>query len=93
MLKLKDPDLLRQTCLIGGEWLTADDNSTLDVNNPATGETLGTVPRMGAGETRRAIDAAAAAWPAWRARTAGERGCCGPGSICCTKTLTIWRRS
>jgi succinate-semialdehyde dehydrogenase/glutarate-semialdehyde dehydrogenase len=73
MLRLNDPDLLRQTCLIGGEWLAADDNSTLDVNNPATGETLGTVPRMGAGETRRAIDAAAAAWPAWRARTAGER--------------------
>ncbi|MDH3713034.1 MAG: NADP-dependent succinate-semialdehyde dehydrogenase [Gammaproteobacteria bacterium] len=73
MLQLKDPDLLRQTCLIGGEWLAADDNGTLDVNNPATGETLGTVPRMGAAETRRAIDAAAAAWPAWRAKTAGER--------------------
>jgi succinate-semialdehyde dehydrogenase/glutarate-semialdehyde dehydrogenase len=73
MLQLKDPDLLRQTCLIGGEWLAADDNTTLDVNNPATGEILGTVPRMGAAETRRAIDAAAAAWPAWRAKTAGER--------------------
>ncbi len=73
MLQLQDPDLLRQTCLIGGEWLAADDSSTLDVNDPASGEVLGTVPRMGAAETRRAIDAAAAAWPAWRARTAGER--------------------
>ncbi len=73
MLHLQDPDLLRQTCLIGGEWLAADDSSTLDVNDPASGEVLGTVPRMGAAETCRAIDAAAAAWPAWRARTAGER--------------------
>ncbi len=73
MLQLQDPDLLRQTCLIGGEWLAADDSSTLDVNDPASGEVLGTVPRMGAAETCRAIDAAAAAWPAWRARTAGER--------------------
>ncbi|MDH3453046.1 MAG: NADP-dependent succinate-semialdehyde dehydrogenase [Gammaproteobacteria bacterium] len=73
MLQLKDPDLLRQTCLIGGEWVTADDDGTLDVHNPASGEILGTVPRMGAAETRRAVDAAAAAWPAWRAKTAAER--------------------
>ncbi len=73
MLQLKDPDLLRESCLIGGEWVGADDKATLDVNNPATGEILGTVPRMGAAETRRAVEAADTAWPAWRAKTAAER--------------------
>ncbi|HYC14216.1 MAG TPA: NADP-dependent succinate-semialdehyde dehydrogenase, partial [Stellaceae bacterium] len=51
----------------------ADNGKTVDVNNPATGEILGTVPQMGAAETRRAIDAANAAWPAWRRKTAKER--------------------
>ncbi|MCJ2181509.1 NAD-dependent succinate-semialdehyde dehydrogenase [Novosphingobium sp. 1949] len=60
-------------CYIDGQWCDAQDGATLDVIDPGTGETLGTVPRMGADETRRAIDAAEAALPAWRARTAGER--------------------
>ncbi|MCK4868203.1 MAG: NAD-dependent succinate-semialdehyde dehydrogenase, partial [Alphaproteobacteria bacterium] len=47
---------------------------TINVNNPATGDILGAVPKMGADETRRAIEAANAAWPAWRARTAKQRG-------------------
>ena len=51
----------------------ADDGKTVPVINPATGETLGTVPHMGAQEARRAIDAAQAAWPAWRKKTARER--------------------
>ncbi len=70
---LKDPALLRQKCYLNGAWTDADDGQTIAVNNPATGARLGTVPRMGAAETRRAIEAAAAAWPAWRARTAKER--------------------
>ncbi|HEY0061141.1 MAG TPA: NADP-dependent succinate-semialdehyde dehydrogenase [Telluria sp.] len=73
MLKLKDPSLLREQCFINGEWRAADDASTIKVVNPATGETLGTVPHMGAAETRSAIAAAAAAWPAWRKKTAKER--------------------
>ncbi|MDR1934717.1 MAG: succinate-semialdehyde dehydrogenase [Candidatus Accumulibacter sp.] len=73
MLKLKDPALFRQQCFIGGVWIDADSAATITVRNPATGETLGTAPRMGAAETRRAIAAAHAAWPAWRAKTAGER--------------------
>lgn len=73
MLKLKDPSLLREQCFINGEWIAADDASTIQVVNPATGETLGTVPHMGAAETRRAIAAASAAWPAWRKKTAKER--------------------
>lgn len=73
MLQLKDPSLLRQQAYLDGKWCDADDGSTVAVTNPATGEVLGTVPKMGAAETRRAIDAANAAWPAWRKKTAKER--------------------
>jgi len=73
MLNLKDPSLLRQQAYIDGEWCDADDGATITVTNPATGEVLGTVPHMGAVETKRAIDAAARAWPAWRKKTAKER--------------------
>ena len=72
-LKLAAPELLRQQCYIDGAWLDADDGKTLPVTNPATGALLGTVPSVGIAETRRAIEAANAAWPAWRARTAKER--------------------
>jgi len=73
MLQLKDPTLLRQQAYINGVWSDADNGETHPVTNPATGEQIGTVPRMGAAETRRAIDAANAAWPAWRKKTAKER--------------------
>jgi succinate-semialdehyde dehydrogenase/glutarate-semialdehyde dehydrogenase len=72
-MRLKDAKLLRELCFIDGKWTPADNGAALDVNNPATAERLGTVPNMGAAETRRAIAAAAAALPAWRARTAKER--------------------
>ncbi len=72
-LKLKDPKLFRQRCYAAGEWLDADSGKTIAVTNPATAELLGTVPNMGAAETRRAIEAANAAWPAWRAKLAKER--------------------
>ncbi|WP_369026735.1 NADP-dependent succinate-semialdehyde dehydrogenase [Qipengyuania sp. RANM35] len=65
--------LLREACYIGGEWIAADSGETIDVTNPATGEKIGTVPNCGAAETRRAIEAAQAAFPAWRAKTAKER--------------------
>lgn len=73
MLNLNDPSLLRQQAYIDGQWCDADDGAAVAVANPATGERLGSVPHMGAAETRRAIDAAAAAWPAWRRKTAKER--------------------
>ncbi|MFS2015106.1 NAD-dependent succinate-semialdehyde dehydrogenase [Massilia sp. CT11-108] len=73
MLNLNDSSLLRQQAYIDGAWCDADDGKTVPVINPATGATLGTVPHMGAQETRRAIDAAQAAWPAWRKKTARER--------------------
>jgi succinate-semialdehyde dehydrogenase/glutarate-semialdehyde dehydrogenase len=72
-LLLKDPTLLRQQCYLDGQWLPGDSGAVIDVTNPATGQRLGTVPRMGADETRRAIEAAHRALPAWRAKTAKER--------------------
>ncbi|MBS0473778.1 MAG: NAD-dependent succinate-semialdehyde dehydrogenase [Proteobacteria bacterium] len=66
-------DLLRTRCLIGGVWCDADDGGTISVSDPGNGSVLGTVPAMGAAETARAIAAAEAALPAWRARTAGDR--------------------
>jgi len=72
-MKLQNPDLLRRQCYIDGAWVDADSGATVEVTNPADGKVIGTVPRMGAAETRRAIEAANAAWPAWRARTAKER--------------------
>ena len=72
-LDLKDPSLFREACYINGRWVGAGSNETIDVTNPATGETLGTIPKMGADETREAIEAANEAYPAWRAKTAKER--------------------
>lgn len=73
MLNLKDPDLFRQRCYLNGAWADADDGASLAVINPATGVPLGQVPSLGGPETRRAIEAANAAWGAWRNRTAAER--------------------
>jgi len=72
-LPLADPDLLRTRCPIGGQWQDADSGAACEVANPATGAVLGTVPDMGAAETRRAIAAAHAAFPAWSKKTAKER--------------------
>ncbi|WP_333605448.1 NAD-dependent succinate-semialdehyde dehydrogenase [Novosphingobium sp.] len=66
-------DFLKQQCYIDGKWCDADSGATLEVTDPGSGQVLGTVPKMGAAETARAIDAAEAALPAWRAKTAGER--------------------
>jgi succinate-semialdehyde dehydrogenase/glutarate-semialdehyde dehydrogenase len=70
---LKDPDLLRQQCHVDGRWIDADGGRTMDVRDPATGRAIGIAPVFGAAETRRAIEAAARAFPAWAARTAKER--------------------
>jgi succinate-semialdehyde dehydrogenase/glutarate-semialdehyde dehydrogenase len=70
---LSRADLIKGACLIDGEWRAADDGAVLAVNDPATGQHIAEVPRMGRAETERAIAGAAAALPAWRARTARER--------------------
>ncbi|HXQ30373.1 MAG TPA: NAD-dependent succinate-semialdehyde dehydrogenase [Steroidobacteraceae bacterium] len=71
---LSDSSLLRQQCYVDGRWIDADDGGTVEVHNPATGAVLATVPRCGAAETRRAVQAARAAFPAWAAKSAKERG-------------------
>ena len=72
-ISLKDPKLFRTQAYVDGAWADAEGGKTFPVTNPATGETLAAVPDMGATETRRAIEAADRAWPAWRAKTAKER--------------------
>ena len=70
---LKDPTLLRDKCWLDGKWADADSGARFPVDNPADGSTLGTVPNMSTAECKRAIDAANAALPAWRALPAKER--------------------
>ncbi|MCE9521064.1 MAG: NAD-dependent succinate-semialdehyde dehydrogenase [Alphaproteobacteria bacterium] len=72
-MRLKDPQLLRDKAYIDGEWVAADAGATFQVTNPVNGAVLSTLPDMLEGETRRAIEAAIAAWPAWAAKTAKER--------------------
>jgi succinate-semialdehyde dehydrogenase / glutarate-semialdehyde dehydrogenase len=72
-LQLRDPSLFRQQCFVAGMWADADDGRTLAVANPATGDILGHVPRMTTQETRRAIEAADAAFAGWRAKSGKER--------------------
>src|SRR6186713_2693793 len=72
-IALKDPSLLRQQCYVDGKWIDADDGGSMPVVDPATGMPVGTAPVMHAAETRRAIDAANRALPAWRSKTARER--------------------
>jgi succinate-semialdehyde dehydrogenase / glutarate-semialdehyde dehydrogenase len=72
-MKLTDGNLLRMQAYIGGRWENANGGATHEVINPASREKIGTVPDMGAAETRRAIEAAHAAFPAWAAKTAKER--------------------
>ena len=70
---LTDPKLFRQRAYVDGAWLNAASGATINVDNPATGEIIGTVPKLGAAETRQAIEAADRALPAWRKKTAKER--------------------
>jgi len=72
-MRLKDPQLVRAAAYIDGAWCGADSGATFEVTNPASGAVLARLPDMVEGETRRAIEAAAAAWPAWAAKTAKER--------------------
>ncbi|WP_323011311.1 NADP-dependent succinate-semialdehyde dehydrogenase [Castellaniella sp.] len=73
MLPLKNPDLLRQQCYVDGLWCDADSGQSVNVTNPATGAVIGSVPKMGAGEARRAIEAASRSWAQWRGLTAKQR--------------------
>ena len=72
-ISLTNPDLFVQRAYIGGEWSGARSGATMDVDNPATGAVIGTIPDCDEADAQTAIDAAQAAWSAWRARTAGDR--------------------
>ncbi|NCF27095.1 MAG: NADP-dependent succinate-semialdehyde dehydrogenase [Gammaproteobacteria bacterium] len=72
-ISLKDPTLLHEQCYINGAWVDAADGKSIDVNNPASGEIVATVPSLSGDETRLAIEAANAAWPEWRGKTGKER--------------------
>ncbi len=73
MIKLADPTLWKNPAFVAGGWSAADSGQTTEIRNPANGAVLGAVPFMAGAETRRAIDAAHAALPAWSRKTAGER--------------------
>ena len=72
-MKLTRPELFKQQAYINGQWVNADSGETLEVQNPATAEVIGTIPKMGAAETRRAIESAAEAFKLWRAKPAKAR--------------------
>src|SRR6266536_2832798 len=72
-VRLKDAHLFRQACYVDGAWVEGTGTGGIDVDNPATGEIIGTVPKLGRAETRQAIDAASRAFPAWRRTIAKER--------------------
>ncbi|MDD5248723.1 MAG: NAD-dependent succinate-semialdehyde dehydrogenase [Rhodocyclaceae bacterium] len=72
-MQLKDAQLLRSRAYIAGDWTAAADGAAFPVRDPASGETIGSVPDMGAADARRAIVAADQAWPAWRSLTAKQR--------------------
>ena len=73
MIELKDPSLFRTQCYANGEWQDGDEGSVILVDDPANGSIIGSVPKFGAEETRRTIDAASAAWGAWADMLPGER--------------------
>src|SRR6266851_417521 len=71
--ELKDARLFREACYLDGQWVQAASGKTINVDNPATGEIIGKVPKLGGTETLQAIEAANRAFPAWSKRTAKER--------------------
>src|SRR5262249_11366059 len=73
LTQLKDARLFREACYVDGRWVRAKSGGTVSVDNPATGEIIGAVPKLGATETREAIEAANRAFPAWSKKTGKER--------------------
>src|SRR5216683_2419696 len=71
--ELKDHRLFRESCYVDGQWIQAQSGQTIGVDNPATGEIIGKVPKLGASETRQAIEAANVAFASWSKKTAKER--------------------
>src|SRR3989441_8888954 len=72
-VELKDARLFREACYVDGQWVQAKSGAAINVDNPATGEIIGRVPKLGGAETKQAIEAADRAFSAWRKATARER--------------------
>ena len=72
-MKITDSKFYRDKCYINGEWINSDSGENISVNNPATLEEIVTVPKCETAETKRAIEAANAAWPEWKAKSARQR--------------------
>ena len=72
-MELTEPTLLRERAFVDGAWVGARSGAAFEVCNPADSATIARVPDMDAGDARMAVDAAARALPAWRAKTAKER--------------------
>ncbi len=72
-MNIKDFKLFRDKNYIDGKWITADSGDTISVNNPANLKEIGTVPKCGTSETKKAIEAANKAWPDWKAKSARQR--------------------
>ena len=72
-MNIKDFKLFRDKNYIDGEWIASDSGDTISVNNPANLKEIGTVPKCGTSETKKAIEAANKAWPDWKAKSARQR--------------------
>ena len=72
-MNIKDFKLFRDKNYIDGKWITADSGDTISVNNPANLKEIGTVPKCGTSETKKAIEAANKAWPDWKSKSARQR--------------------
>ncbi|MGB2652163.1 MAG: aldehyde dehydrogenase family protein, partial [Candidatus Acidiferrum sp.] len=71
--ELKDPRLFREACYVDGQWIQASSGQSIGVDDPATREIIGKVPKLNIAETRRAIEASHRAFPEWSKKTAKER--------------------
>ena len=72
-MELKNKSLFKQECFIGGEWIKSYSNETIEVDNPATQDLVGLVPKCGTKETKQAINLANEAFKNWKNKTAKER--------------------
>ena len=72
-MKIKNKELFKEQCYIDGKWVDSSNNETIEVNNPATLEIVGKVPKCGTEETRIAIEAANSSWKNWKEKTAKDR--------------------
>lgn len=72
-MKIKNKELFKEQCYIDGKWVNSSNNETIEVNNPATLEIIGKVPKCGSEETEIAIEAANSSWKNWKEKTAKDR--------------------